>query len=104
MFLIYLMSALLLLLAGHLAWLSKPRKDMKESPVPSDEEVKKHIVWMFFYCNPDDPRGWVGKTHGPGITPNFRTKDNILIFISLIVAIQVCAMGLAIFLIMKSMG
>ena len=103
MFLLILLPILLLLLAGHLFWVSRPRKDLKDKPIPSDEEVTKHIVWMFFYCNPDDPRGWVGKTHGPGITPNFRTKDNVLVFISLIAAIQIVAISMTIFLLMKAM-
>lgn len=104
MFLLILLPILLFLLAGHLFWVTRPPKALKDKPIPSDEEVSKNIVWMFFYCNPDDPRGWVGKTHGPGITPNFRTKDNILVFLSLVAAIQICAISMAIYLIMKSMA
>jgi len=48
--------------------------------VPSKEEMRRFILWHAFYVNPDDPRGWVPKTHGFGYTVNFRTRDNALRF------------------------
>jgi len=51
---------------------------------PDREEMKKYIVWKSFYVNPDDPRGWVPKTSGVGMTVNFRTKSRALTFAAMV--------------------
>ena len=50
-----------------------------ESPLPR-EEMRRHRQWLF-YCNPDDPRGWVPKITGPGWTVNVRTRAGALVML-----------------------
>lgn len=60
---------------------------------PDREEMKKFIVWKSFYVNPDDPRGWVPKTSGVGMTVNFRTKSRALIFAAMVAGSLISALA-----------
>lgn len=62
--------------------------------VPTDEEVRSHILWRSFYVNPRDPRAWVPKTWHGGITVNFRTPGRALGFAGLILTSALSAVGL----------
>ncbi len=44
------------------------------------DEMREHIVWRAFYVNPDDPRAWVPKTWGHGMTVNFRKMSHAVLF------------------------
>lgn len=88
----------------HLMLVTKTPRALQNQTPPSDEVIKDHLVWMFFYCNPNDPRGWVGKTSGLGITPNFRNIKHIYIFLSLIGLIQFVALILAAVVIFQSVA
>ena len=46
---------------------------------------RSHVRWGLFYVNADDPRGWVPKTSGFGITPNLRTEAHLRRYAGLIV-------------------
>ena len=63
-------------------------------PVPSDAQMRAHIVWSAFYANPDDPRGWVPKTSGVGQTVNLRSAKNVMLMATLIGATLVSALAL----------
>lgn len=62
--------------------------------VPTDEEMRAHILWRSFYVNPRDPRAWVPKTWGGGITVNFRTPARALTFAGLILMSGLSAVAL----------
>ncbi len=56
---------------------------------PSREQMRQHLAWGIIYCNPEDPRGWVPKTWGPGQTVNARTRGGaaaMLLFTGLTLA------------------
>lgn len=63
---------------------------------PSDEKVTEHLLWGVFYVNPRDPRGWVPKTSGLGVTPNFRTRRAAIVFLVLVVLCAFSALGLGV--------
>lgn len=48
---------------------------------PEPEDMHPWIIWRSFYVNPQDPRGWVSKTHRIGWTVNFRTNRNAAFFV-----------------------
>lgn len=62
--------------------------------VPTEAEVRSHIRWRSFYVNPRDPRAWIPKTWGGGITVNFRTPARAAIFAALILISTLSAAGL----------
>ena len=70
-------------LLAHMLWLGATG-DSRAPELPS-EERKRHYVWGLFYVNPADPRGWVPKTLGVGVTVNFRTKTQVYVFVLLLV-------------------
>lgn len=65
-------------------------------PLPDRAERRRHLVWRSFYVNAADPRGWVRKTWGIGWTVNFRTLRNVRIFVALLAATIVSAVGLVV--------
>lgn len=60
-------------------------------PDLSREEMRRHVWWRLLYVNPADPRGWVPKPTGLGVTVNFRTKRLAGAFLILLVC---CLFGL----------
>ena len=60
----------------------KPDDESKKT-IPTNEEMKNHIMWKMFYVNPNDPRGWVPKA-GHGSAPNFRTRKQVWVFVLLL--------------------
>ncbi len=66
-------------------------RDPGNLPLPDAATMKKFIIWKSFYVNPDDPRGWVPKTWGGGLTVNFRTRQNAGIFAGLIILTTLAA-------------
>jgi uncharacterized membrane protein len=63
---------------------------------PTPQEVRSHVLWGSFYANPADPRGWIPKPRGIGVTPNFRTRRNALVFAALILLTALGAVGLVV--------
>jgi uncharacterized membrane protein len=61
--------------------------------MPEPEEMYPWIVWRSFYVNPNDPRGWVSKTHRIGWTVNFRTKRNAAYFALILLIIFLLAIA-----------
>ena len=62
----YLIVAIVTIYSGLLlsaCWLivSRGRKPHSGEDIPGPEEMKRHMVGMY-YCNADDPRGWVPKS------------------------------------------
>jgi uncharacterized membrane protein len=55
------------------------RLEPGERGIPKDE-MRRHRQWLF-YCNPDDPRGWVPKWSGPGGTVNVRTRGGAAVML-----------------------
>ncbi len=51
---------------------STGRKLRPGEPVPNRRDIRRHLLRGMFYCNPDDPRGWIPKLHGYGWTVNLR--------------------------------
>jgi uncharacterized membrane protein len=37
-------------------------------------DMRRYLVWGLVYSNPQDPRGWVPKPRGAGLTVNARTR------------------------------
>jgi hypothetical protein len=66
-------------------WLGRQRGDPR-APIPSPEQVRARILWHSFYANPADPRGWLPKPCGVGLTVNFRSRRNALLFAAFLVA------------------
>lgn len=65
-------------------------------PVPGPVEMARHIVAGMYYCNPNDPRGWVPKSGDParssGYTVNMRyrswvTAYNVLLAVGTLIYI-----------------
>lgn len=78
-------------LVSYLLWVgAQGQPASREQKLPTREEMRQFVLWRSFYVNPDDPRGWVPKTYGSGMTVNFRTKEQALIFAALIL---VCLLG-----------
>lgn len=69
-------SGLLFLACGLIA--SRGHKPRAGETVPGPEEMRRHRVGMY-YCNADDPRGWVPKSgdpkHSNGYTINMRYRS-----------------------------
>ena len=57
-------------------------------------EMRRHLWLRSLYVNPHDTRGWVPKTSGHGYTVNFRTKQNAALFLGLVSASTISALGL----------
>ncbi len=61
-------------------WLivSRGHKPRPGETVPGPEEMSRHLIGMY-YCNSDDPRGWVPKSgdpkHSNGYTLNMRYRS-----------------------------
>ena len=53
-----------------------------------------HVRWGMFYVNPDDPRGWVPKPSGLGVTLNLRTEAHLRRYAALIVVAFGSAMAM----------
>jgi uncharacterized membrane protein len=63
---------------------------------PSGAEMKPYILWGMFYVNPNDPRGWVPKINGFGMTPNFRTRFAASMLLRAAVVALVGALGVGV--------
>ena len=61
---------------------------------PEGEAMRPFLVARSFYVNPDDPRGWVPKISGVGMTINFRTRRNAVVFVVLILWVLAASLGL----------
>lgn len=64
-----------------------------DDEIPDREEMKKYIIWKSFYMNPNDPRGWVPKTTGVGMTVNFRSWGQVKVFAALVAGSLLCALA-----------
>ena len=55
------------------------RRPLPQEAIPGPDEMSRHIFWGLYYCNPDDPRGWVPKSGDParsnGYTINLRYRS-----------------------------
>ena len=64
---------------------AKKDTSLEGATIPNREQMRYHLVWVIFYSNPEDPRGWVPKIRGYGWTVNFRKKSQIYIFCLLLI-------------------
>ncbi len=83
----------LVLLTG---WNGRAGATATDAPPLSNDEVQRHILWGAFYANPADPRGWLPKPSGFGVTPNFRTRERALVFAAIGVETLLAAIGLTV--------
>jgi len=78
-----------IVLLGHLVLLGRKNESGAKDFTLSIKEMEKHVAWMIFYANPNDPRGTVPKTLGSGLTVNFRTKRNVSVFSTLFILVMI---------------
>jgi len=75
------LASWLIVLSGH-----RPRPG---EPVPGPEEMGRRVVAGMYYCNPDDPRGWVPKSgnaaHSDGFTINMRHRSWVVAYNALLI-------------------
>ena len=84
----------LLAIAAQMFWLH--RRGTSRHYNQTVEQMKEHILWKLFYINPDDPRAWVPKTWGPGMTVNFRSRGQAFLFAFLIFGTLATAIDLTV--------
>jgi uncharacterized membrane protein len=84
-------------LISYLLWVGAQWQPASpDQKLPTREEMRQFLLWRSFYVNPDDPRGWVPKTWGSGMTVNFRTKRSAGIFAGLILVCLLAAGGMTV--------
>lgn len=89
--------AAIVALVSYLLWVGAQWQPASpEQKLPTGEEMRPFILWRSFYVNPDDPRGWVPKTYGSGMTVNFRTKRNAMVFAGLVLVCLLAAGGMTV--------
>lgn len=81
-------------LVGHQLWLGAQGKQGADGPAL--ELMREHLVWGLFYANPHDPRGWVPRLNGLGITVNMRSPTHVYVHAAVIVLTLGSAIGLVV--------